>query len=276
MVPKRTSKISVSLVIALVVALTTVIGPSRHALAAGPRVLTLSDMGDFSGAEGANNNAIAGATYAKATLLGTNNAYVTLFTHHFPGYAAFTTAVGVEDGSADNHSGTATLVVTVDGKLVKTIAKVYGQAATTLTVPFGQASQIKLTLHMDPNPKKDLYMLLGNPTVLTSVPKSVAAPPAFGSGASGGNGGSGKTTLTLFSASVAAGSQETALITTGANAALTVVITYPGGTQQVLGPKKAGPDGHFAYSWVVPGGIAGVARVVVVSSGVAQATFTIQ
>ncbi|HVA92308.1 MAG TPA: hypothetical protein VNL71_20985 [Chloroflexota bacterium] len=279
MIPKRTPKISLSLVIALVVALTAVIGPSRHALAAGPRVLTLSDLGDFSGAEGANNNSISGETYAKATLLVGNNSYVTLFTHHFPGYAAFTTAVGVEDGSVDSHSGTATLLVTVDGRLVKTINKVYGQIATILTVPFGQASQIKLTLHVDPNPKKDLYMLLGNPTVVTSVPKSVAPPPAFGSGGGnggGGNSGGGKTTLTLFSASVAAGSQETALITTGANASLTIVINYPNGTQQVLGPKKAGPDGHFAYSWVVPGGMAGPARVLVDSNGVAQATFTIQ
>ncbi|HEY8286311.1 MAG TPA: hypothetical protein VIJ28_18140 [Chloroflexota bacterium] len=156
------------------------------------------------------------------------------------------------------------------------IAKVYGQAATMLTVPFGQASQIKLTLHE--NQKKQLYILLGNPTVLTSVPKPVAAPPSFGSGGnSGGSGaGGGKTTLKLLSPSVASGSQETALITTGANAALTLVITYPDGTQQVLGPKKAGADGHFAYGWVVPGGMAGVTRVVAISSGVAQATFTIQ
>ena len=56
---------------------------------------------------------------------------------------------------------------------------------------------------------------------------------------------------------------------------LTVVITYPSGSQQVLGPKKAGADGHFAYSWVVPGGMAGIVHVVVVSSSVAQATFTI-
>jgi hypothetical protein len=271
MVPKRTSKISISLVIALVVALTAVIGPSRHALAAGPRVLTLSDMGDFSGAEGANNGAIAGATYAKATLLAFNNSYITLFTHHFPGYAAFTTAVGVADNSDNHPGGTVTVAVTVDGKLLKNIIKTYGQAATQLTVPFGQSSQIKLSMHN--NQKRGYYVLLGNPTVVTSVPKAVATPPAFGSG--GGNSG-GKTTLTLFSASVAAGSQETALITTGANAALTIVITYPGGTQEVLGPKKAGPDGHFAYGWVVPGGMAGVTRVVAVSSGVAQATFTIQ
>jgi hypothetical protein len=251
-----------SLIIALVTALMTLIGPSRHALAAGHRFLTLSDMSDFNLAEGANNNAIAGATYKHGTLLAGNNAYVTLFTHKFSGYAAFTTAVGVEDGSVNNHPGTATLSVMVDGKLVKKITKVYGQAATTLTVPFGQASQIKLMLHQ--NQKQNLYLLLGNPAVLTSVPKAVATPPAFGSRSGNGNGGvGGATMLRLSAASVASGSQETALITTGANAPLTVVITYPGGKQQVLGPKKAGADGHFAYSWVVP-------------SGVAQATFTIK
>jgi hypothetical protein len=119
--------------------------------------------------------------------------------------------------------------------------------------------------------------------VITSVPKAAATPPAFGSGPGTGSGGSGaaangggKTTLKLFSASVASGGQETALITTGPNAMLTVVITYPSGSQQVLGPKKAGADGHFAYSWVVPGGMAGIVHVVVVSGSVAQATFTIK
>jgi hypothetical protein len=277
MLRNRKSLTPISLIITLVVALTTIHGPSRHALAAGPRVITGSDLSDSFYIEGDNNGSISGVIYANAILMAGDKAYITLDTHKFPGYTAFTTAVGVADGSVDDHPGTATVLVTVDGRLVKTIAKVNGQAATILTVPFGQASQIKLTLHE--NQKRNLYILLGNPSVLTSVPKPVAAAPAFGSGggSGGGNGGgSGKTTLKLFSASVAAGSQETALITTGANAALTLVISYPGGAQQVLGPKKAGTDGHFAYSWVVPGGVAGVARVVVVSNGVAQATFTIQ
>jgi hypothetical protein len=268
-----------SLIIALVTALMTLIGPSRHALAAGHRFLTLSDMGDFGIAESANNNAISGATYKHGILLVGNNAYVTLFPHKFPGYAAFTTAVGVDDGSVNNHPGKVTLLVTVDGKLVKTITKSYGQAATVLTVPFGQASQIKLTLHS--KQKKQMYMLLGNPAVRTIMPKAGGSGSGTGSGAGSGTGsgpavGSGTTTLRLSAASVAAGSQETALITTAANTMFTLVITYPGGTQQVLGPKKASADGHFAYSWVVPSGMAGPAHVVVVGNGVAQATFTIQ
>ncbi len=252
------------------------VGPGRHALAAGPRVLdpypTWSDFGG--GVEGANGAAIAGETYAKATLLAANNAYVTLFTHKWPGYAAFTVAVGVEDGSVDDHPGTVTVAVAVDGKPFKSITKTYGQAATQVTVPFGQASQIKLEMH--DNQKKGFYVLLGSPTLITSVPKAVATPPAFGSG--GGNGGNttGKTTLQLFSASVAAAGQETALITTGANTSVTIVINYPNGTQQVVGPRKAGADGHFAYSWNVPSGMSGVTRVLVDSSGVAQGTFTIK
>jgi hypothetical protein len=272
-VSNKTRKSRIALIVVLVVALATLAGPNRHALAAGKRVLTLSDMSDFSGAEGANGAAIAGATYAKATLLASNNAYVTLFTHKWPGYAAFTVAVGVEDGTVDDHPGTVTVAVTVDGKPFKSITKTYGQAATQLTVPFGKASQIKLVTHN--NQKNGLYVLLGNPAVVTSVPKAVATPPAFGSGGNGGN-KTGKTTLRLFSASVAAGSQETALITTGADAFLTIVINYPNGTQQVVGPKKAGADGHFAYSWNVPSGMAGITRVLVDSSGVAQGTFTIK
>ena len=220
--------------------------------------------------------------FAKATLLGTSGAYVTLYTHHFPGYAAFTVAVGIEDGS-ENHPGTVTVSATIDGRVFKNITKSYGQAATQLTVPFGQASQIKISMH--DNQKQTFYVLLGNPTVVTSVPKAVATPPAFGTGAGTGSGTSGtagkgnsgaKTTLKLFSPSVASGSQETALITTTPNAMLTVVITYPSGSQQVLGPKKAGADGNFAYSWMVPAGMAGIVHVVVVSSSVAQATFIIQ
>lgn len=257
--------------IALAATLTALLGPSQPTLAAGSRPVTGADWGDFNGMEGADNSSIAGEAYARGTLITGNKAYVTLFTHHFPGYAAFTAAVGVPDGSVDSGPGSVSLLVTVDGKLVRTITKVYGQAATILTVPFGQASQIKLTVRE--NQAKNLYVLLGNPSVLTSVPRSVAPPPSFGSG---GTGGSGGTTMKLFSASVSAGSQETALVTTGAGVDLTLVITYPGGAQQVVGPKKAGADGHFAYSWVIPGGVAGVARVVVVSGGVAQATFTIQ
>lgn len=271
----------IALVLALIAMLSTTLGPSHHALAAGPRVLTLSDMGDETGAEGANGQAIAGAKYAKATLLAWNGAYVTLFTHQFPGYAALTVAVGIVDGGNDNHPGTVTVSATIDGRVFKSITKTYGQAATQLTVPFGQSSQIKLSIHE--NQKLGFYVLLGNPTLVTSIPKAVATPPAFGSGGgtgSGGSGvagtGSGKTTLKLFSASVASGGQETALISTGSNATLTVVITYPSGSQQVLGPKKAGADGNFAYSWVVPGGMAGIVHVVVVSSSVAQATFTIK
>jgi hypothetical protein len=274
--------VPVAVVISLVVALAGLVGPSRHALAAGSRGVTLSDLGDFSGAEGGANNSIAGAKYAQGILFAFDKSYVTLYTGKFPGYAAFTAAVGVPDGSTDDHAGTVTVIVTVDGKKVKSITKSNGQAATMLTVPFGHASQIKLTVHE--NQKKTLYVLLGNPTVVASLPKAVATPEPIGNGGGNSNGGGsgsggsagGKTTLKLFSASVASGGQETALITTGGNAALSVVITYPNGSQQDLGPKKAGADGHFAYSWVVPGGMAGIVHVVVVSTSVAQATFTIK
>ena len=155
-------------------------GPSLHTRAAGSSVLTVSEWSDFSGAEGANNNAVSGVT--SGCILVGNNAYVTLFTHKYPGYAAFTTAVGVEDGSVDAHPGTATVSVTVDGKLVKTIAKEYGQAATRLTIPFGQSSQIKLTLHE--NQPKALYVLLGNPSVLRSLPGAAGtgSMPVAGNG----------------------------------------------------------------------------------------------
>ncbi|HEY8286310.1 MAG TPA: hypothetical protein VIJ28_18135 [Chloroflexota bacterium] len=49
MLRNRKPLVPVFLVIALVVALTTLLGPSRHALATGPRVITGSDLSDFNG-----------------------------------------------------------------------------------------------------------------------------------------------------------------------------------------------------------------------------------
>ena len=266
-----------ALVIALLAALSTLLGPSHQALAAGPRYLTTSDMTDSTQVSNYTNQTIAGEKYAHDIMMIETGAFVAISPHAFPGYAAFTVAVGIADGFG-NTSGGATLVVMVDGRVVKSISKTVGQAATTLTLPFGQSSQFKLLVKE--NQKKAVIVMLGNASVITSVPKAAATPPAFGSGGGTGNGGtagstSGKTTLKLFSASVAPGSQETALITTSPSAMLTVVITYPSGSQQVLGPKKAGADGNFAYSWIVPGGMAGIVHVVVISSSVAQATFTI-
>jgi hypothetical protein len=269
---------------ALLMALSPLAGPRYRAYAAGSRVITSSDLGDFSGVESAAGSSIAGVTYKQAMLLAFNKSYATLFTGKFPGYAAFTTAVGVPDGTADDHAGTVTIVVTVDGKPFKTITKSYGQAATMLTVPFGHASQIKLTVR--DNQSSILYVLLGNPSVTTVAPRAVATPePIAGNNNGNGNGGgasssgtagAGKTTVKLFSPSVGVGSQETALISTGHGAELTVVITYPGGSQQVLGPKKAGADGNFAYTWTIPSGVAGTARITVVSNTVVTSTFTIK
>ena len=268
--------VPISLIVALVAMLSALASPGQRTFAAGSRVLTLSDMGNQSGCESGAGDTIAGAPFAHAILMAFNKSFVTLFPHAFPGYAAFTVAVGVVDGTS--QPGTESLLITVDGKPFKTVTKSYGQAATMITVPFGHASQIMLTARA--NQKKNLYLLLGNPTVTTVAPKPVATPePIAGGNNGGGNTGVGsvstKTTLKLFSASVSAGSQETALITTGHGAELTVVITYPGGSQQVLGPKKAGADGNFAYTWSVPTGMAGIVHVVVVSSSVSQAAFTI-
>ena len=270
----------IALVIALVATLSTLLGPSHQALAAGPRYLMTSDMTDSTEVSSYTNQTIAGEKYAHDIMMIETGAFVAISPHAFPGYAAFTVAVGIADGFG-NTSGGATLVAMVDGRVVKSISKTVGQAATTLTLPFGQSSQFKLSVKE--NQKKAVIVMLGNASVITSVPKAAATPPAFGSGGGTGSGGSGtagtdsgKTTLKLFSASVASGGQETALITTGPNATLPVVITYPSGSQQVLGPKKAGADGNFAYSWMVPGGMAGIVHVVVVSSSVAQSTFTIK
>jgi hypothetical protein len=268
-------------VFALLIACSTLIETDRGAYAAGSRPVTSGDWGDFSGSENGAGNAIAGVTYKQAVLLAFNNSYITLYPGKFPGYAALTVAVGIPDGSTTNHPGTETITFTKDGTLFKKITKSYGQLATMVTVPFGKASQIKIQIH--DNQKQGFYIVLGNPTVVATVPKAVATPePIAGgnggnSGTTGGGSTTGKTTLKLFSSTVSAGGQETALITAGHGAELTVVITYPNGSQLVLGPKKAGADGNFAYTWTIPAGVKGKVHITVVSySTVASSTFTVQ
>jgi hypothetical protein len=85
-----------------------------------------------------------------------------------------------------------------------------------------------------------------------------------------------RTTLHLFSTSVAPGGQQVALVFTAPFAMTSMVITYPDGSQQVVGPQRAGPDGHFGYAWTLPGDIFGTVHVTVDSAGrVAQGSFTV-
>lgn len=214
---------------------------------------------------------VAGSHFDRGMLLGHSNfgnASATFNMARYPGYGTFTALVGITDGSVTNI--TERLNITGDGKLLYSHVFQQGQLAMRITIPLGKAQAI--TLEADSNGDSNATgLLLVDPALLPS-----------GTAASGQSGstppmaGSGTTTLQLFSATAAAGGQQAALVTTAKNALVTVVIDYPNGDQAAVGPKRAGPDGHFAYSWSVPAGIHGTVHVTVDAAGaVAQATFTV-
>jgi hypothetical protein len=84
-----------------------------------------------------------------------------------------------------------------------------------------------------------------------------------------------KTTLQIGSASLAAQGQQTIQVSTGKNAAVTLIIDYPDGTQVAV-PSHAGADGTYTYKWAVPSSVHGTVHVTADSAGaVAQGTFTV-
>lgn len=59
-------------------------------------------------------------------------------------------------------------------------------------------------------------------------------------------------------------------------APVTLVISYPGGGEQVIGPTPAPASGRYTYSLRVPASIHGTVKVVAVTGGVvSQASFTV-
>ncbi len=134
---------SLRIIAALALAGTALLASTQPTRAAGPRALTFADFGGVSAAEDAPHSLVGGNSYAHAIKLDFYSSKVALFAHKFPGYASFSFAVGVPDDVA--AGSTRELVVTVDGKTVRDITKVYGQPATTITIPLGGVTSIGLT-----------------------------------------------------------------------------------------------------------------------------------
>jgi hypothetical protein len=78
-----------------------------------------------------------------------------------------------------------------------------------------------------------------------------------------------------LTASLAAGGQQTVQATAGKNASVALVVDYPDGSQLVV-PGHAGADGHYSYSWAIPGSVHGTVKVWLDAGGsIAHATFTV-
>jgi len=131
------------IIAALALAGTTLLASAQSTRASGPRSLTLSDFGGVSNAQDAPHSSVGGSGYAHAIELNFYSSKVVLFAHRFPGYAAFSVAVGVPDDVVADS--TRELVVAVDGKKVRDITKTYGQPATTITIPLGGVTLVSLT-----------------------------------------------------------------------------------------------------------------------------------
>jgi hypothetical protein len=71
------------------------------------------------------------------------------------------------------------------------------------------------------------------------------------------------------------GANQTVVVTTTANSWVTMVMTFPDSSQVVVGPKRAGSNGHLTYTWKIPAGQHGIVRLVVVGASVAQGSFTV-
>jgi hypothetical protein len=199
------------------------------------------DLGDPGG------DSVAGVRYTHILRLWAIDSAFSLYTHRFPGYAAFSFDVGFADSSLPYA---AELVVSADGTAVRTIDKREGAAVTHVVIPFQGAGVIRLSLAPGSNPALLPRVSPGSATRTMSVQ--------------------------LVPAAVAAGGQETALVTTRPGAFVTLVIDYPDGLQAAVGPRRADADGHLVYPWAVPEGVLGTVRVVAVGAGIATATFLSQ
>lgn len=211
---------------------------------------------------------IVDAHFDRGLLLGHSNftnANATFNMSRYPGYAGFTATVGMIDSSDPNV--VETLKITADGKLVYSHDFRQGQTAKSITVPLGKAEAINLEVD-SVGDNNATGLLLADPTLLptAALVPDVTIPPASG----------GKTAVQLFSATATADGQQTALIATVKNALVAIIIDYPDGTQVTVPSKRAGPDGHFAYTWTIPAGVHGLVHITVDAAGaVAQGTFTV-
>lgn len=244
--------------------------------AAAPRHLTLKDFGNTfyaTDVSGTADGTVSGFRYAHAIQLSGHNGTITYFTRSFPGYAALSFDIGIADSKTVSNDH-CEFLLGVDGKTTRDIVTSYGHVGLPIAVPLANANAVTLGVAEGKNPNCDL--VIGDPMAVPSSPSPTSTPGSGSTPTPGQPAASGTTGLQILSASVAAGGQETALVTAGAGASITLVIGYPDNTQQIVGPDRAGPDGRFTFIWTVPRGMQGATRIAAVSGGIAPGSFIIQ
>lgn len=247
--------------------------------AAGNRPLQASDFFGFSvGSPEATNYdttaflvsdpsaTIAGVKYARAVSINAcdgNVEGVSLNTARLPGYKAISFDLGMVD--RDSVTDAMTFTVTADGNPVYSKTLRQGQMFHVVA-PFSKAQVLSFSANEIQG--DCVQLIMGNPEALAG-----GAPPA---GSGGATSPGGATSLHIVSTTVLAGGLQQATVTTAKRASVTLVVTYPDGSQAALGPRQATSGGHLTFTWTVPAGLHGTVRVVAVSSGVAQGTFQVQ
>ena len=235
------------------------------AFALAPRALTGADFYNYQGkfcdgCYGGYNESAAIATEKFATAYGlyfssfwqNEVASVSVNAVHLRGYNAVTFALGFGDAVDNNNTpgdsgASGHLAITRDGQLYRTIQVAAGQAAQPVTVLFGGHTVIKFTATRTDSGGSDADLLLANPTAVTVGASSAA-------------------TVSL-ALSVPAGGSQVINVKTKPHAFVSMIVTFPQGRPLIAGPFTASSTGQWSYSFPVPQGDHGYARVVVVAAG---------
>ena len=231
-----------------------------HALA--PRPLTDGDFFNASVGTGVVGDLSIDGEHYKGGLavlfngLYDNPARVSIAAHALVGYNAMVFKAGFTDGSVGD---TAQLQIYRDNRPYRTVILRNGTPALAVQILFGGARAIELSIG------DNLYTTLA----LNSRRIGLAEPLAIlatGRGVS----------LALGATIVQPGAVLPIAVTTAPSAPVTLVISYPGGGQKVIGPTPAPASGKFSYTLRVPETVHGTVGVVAVTGGVvSQATFTV-
>jgi len=174
---------------------------------------------------------------------------VSLNAHALIGYNAVVFKAGFQEGSGGT---TAELRISRDNRLYRTVTLHNGFPARTIQVLFAGAGTIEFTLSAG----ADERLALAEPTAILAIGHGVS--------------------LALGATSVQPGALQPIAVTIAPGAPVTLVISYPGGGEQVIGPTPAPASGRYTYSLRVPASTHGTVKVVAVTGGVvSQASFTV-
>jgi len=210
--------------------------PYRHAVA-----FHLMNLGYYSGSQ--------------------EQAEVSLNVQLLRGYNAVRVQLGLADGGTNGVL--ATIAVDRDGVPYRVFKVKQGMLALPAVIPFGGHRVLHFFVQAQhPYPVGGAAdMILGAPTAVLQGAHGPGTGPSV--------------SLALGATTVQPGALLPISVTTAPSAPVTLVISYPGGGQQVIGPTPAPASGKFNYTLRVPATVHGTVGVVAVTGGVvSQASFT--